>query len=375
VTVQIPVTNAERNPPWRGRRGFVLLTALVFLTVILMLGTSMISQTVQELSTASRIKRDTAALNIAEAGIDYACWRLYKGQVDGVAVALPVTYTRSNIGGGSFSVRASVHPTYADAIVLDSTGTVQGYTAEAKVVGEYLKSEITGQNMVFDYALFSNTDINMTGTFDVYGNTFANGSTTLKGAAKIHGNASGVGKISGGNSITGTASSGKPKVGMPTIDLAYYKAIAKANFTYYTSESGVPNPIVFGTGGVIYVEGPLHINGQFSGKGVVVATGAITINGQATLKNPATDSFALISPTSIKISGGATVQGWVYSHSVTNNATFTGTGNSTVTGGIAADIITNSGTCTVTYKVPSGELPGANHSPQQFDAVSWRRVR
>jgi Tfp pilus assembly protein PilX len=373
--VEDPIASTKPDRFWRGRRGFVLLTALVFLTVIMILGASMISQTIQELNTASRIKRDTQALNIAEAGVDYAAWRLYKAQVDGGVASLPATYTRSSIGGGSFSATVSAHPTYADTVVIASTGTVTGYTAEVKVVGQFLKTEITGQNQVFDYALFSNSDITMNGTFDVYGNTFANGSTTVQGAARIHGNASGVGVINGASKITGTVAAGQPRVGMPTVDLSYYKALAKLDATYYGSETSVPNPIGFGPNGVVYVEGDLHINGQFSGKGVVVASGRITINGQATLVNPATDSFALISPTSVRINGGAKVDGWIYSHSVTNDATFTGTGTSTMVGGIAADIIKNNGTCTVTFKTPWGELPGAEHAPRQFDAVSWRRVK
>ena len=137
----------------RGRRaGFAFISAVIFLGVVLLLGASMVEQSNQELATASRAKKDTQAFNLAEAGIDYAAWRLY---CDRAGTALPVTWTRTGMGGGDFSVTASQYGASSDTVVLDSTGTAQGYTARVKVVGKFLTQPTGPQSAVFDYGLFS----------------------------------------------------------------------------------------------------------------------------------------------------------------------------------------------------------------------------
>jgi cytoskeletal protein CcmA (bactofilin family) len=358
-----------------GDEGFALIAAIIFLFVVLMIGSSMISQAVQELSTAGRAKKETVAFNLAEAGIDYAAWKLYNDGGSG----LPKTWTQSGLGSGSFSVTAQNWNGLATTVLLISTGTSQGWTSEVKVVGKFLSAGGGGyqQNAVFNSALFSDSNLSMNGNFSVTGDTFSNGNTTMNGNASISGDVGSVGtiKTNGNSHIGGTRKPGSAKVAMPVIDIAHYKSVATQ--TYASGKSFNGNITL---NGVVFVNGDCSVNGNFSGKGMIVASGKVTLNGNARLVNPnGGDSFAVVAGKGVKMNGNFTIEGWIYTHSadIASPDTFSGNGNATITGGIAADVVTVNGNFNVIYKRPSGDvdLPGSAAAPAQFDAVSWRRVR
>ncbi len=354
---------------WSGRedRGFALIAAIVFLFVVLMIGSSMISQAVQELNTASRAKKETLAFNLAEAGIDYAAWKLYNDGGSG----LPKTWTQSDLAGGSFSVTAQNWNGSATTILLTSTGTSQSWTSEVKVVGKFLNNGVSDQNAVFDHAVFSNSDMTMSGSFDITGDAHANGNITLKGSPTVDGDVSAMGKINnqGSPNISGSLLQNQPRISMPAIDLAHYRAEATTILTGDQSFTGTTN-----LSGITYVEGNATINSNFSGKGVIVVTGSVRINGNALLTQ-ASDEFALVCAGGVRVNGNCRIEGWIYAHNVDVPSTFDGNGNAEVIGGVAADIIKATGSLKVEYKAVTVEMPGATVAPAQFDAVSWRRVK
>lgn len=359
----------------RADRGFALISAVVFLVLILALGCSMLNQTVQEAATGSRVKKDTAAFHLAEAGIDYAAWKLYNLQ----APTLPVTWTRGNLGTGTFSVTVDKFNGSSTILAVSSDGTSQGYTSQVKVIGSFLTAGGGGsqQNVVFNSALFSNTDLSMNGNFTVTGDTFSNGNTTMNGNASISGDVGSAGtiKTNGNSHIGGARKPAAAKISMPVIDTAHYQN--EATQTYSSGKSFNGN---IALNGVVYVNGNCSINGNFSGKGLIVATGKVTINGNAGLVNPnGDDSFAIIAGGGVKINGNSSIQGWIYTHSadIDNPDSFSGNGNATITGGIAADIISVNGNFKLIYQKPSDalDLPGSAAAPAQFAAISWRRVK
>jgi len=356
---------------WRRSRnadeGFALIAALVFLFVILMLGSNMIAQAVQELSTAGRAKKETLAFNLAEAGIDYGAWKLYNWGGSG----LPKTWSKSDLAGGSFTVTAENWNGSATTILLTSTGTAQGWTSEVKVVGKFLTNGVDDQNAVFDHALFSNSDMTISGNYTVTGDAHANGNVTIKGSPLVDGDLSAMGTVKnqGSPTITGTISQNQPRISMPAIDLAYYRAKASTILTGDQSFTGTTD-----LNGITFVDGDATINGSFRGQGVIVVAGSVMINGNATLTQ-ASDEFAVIAARGMRINGNCRIEGWLYAHSVDIPATFEGSGNAEVIGGIAADVIKCNGSLNVTYNEVTVEMPGATVAPAQFDAVSWRRVR
>ncbi|MGD0111773.1 MAG: hypothetical protein ABSD48_07895 [Armatimonadota bacterium] len=357
----------------RADRGFALISAVMFLVLILALGSSMLDQTVQEVATGSRVKKETRAFHLAEAGIDYAAWQLYNLQT----VTLPVTWTRGDLGTGTFSTTVDKFNGSATTFAITSTGTSEGYASQVKVIGSFLSAGGGGstQNAVFNSALFSNSNLSMNGNFTVTGGTFSNGNTSMNGNATISGNVGSVGtiKTNGNAHIGGARTPGAAKISMPVIDTTHYKN--EATQTFSTGKSFNGNTAL---NGVVYVNGNCSINGNFSGTGMIVATGTVTINGNAKLVNPnSSDSFAIVAGGGVTINGNSTIQGWIYTHNVSNSDSFSGNGNATVTGGIAADVISVNGNFTLTYKQPSNslDLPGAAAAPAQFGEISWRRVK
>ena len=361
------------------RRGFALVAAIIFLTVILILGAAMVASTVQELDTASKIKKDTQAFNLAEAGIDYASWKIYNtGKAN---LVLPVTWTNSTLLPGSFKVTVSEYVAGSrDNLVVFATGYAQDttaskaqvYQAQIKVIGSFMTTGPSTENHIFDFGVFSGGPLTMGGNLNVTGLTHANGNISTNGNPTVTGLVTTAGtKCDTSKNFQGGTQTGVAKVAMPAIDLAYYRAHASQIYPSGTNFTGTTV-----LDGIAYVDGSCSINGQFSGTGVIVASGAITINGNATLVNPATDEFAIVSATSIKLNGNCTIQGWLYAHNVTATATIDGNGSVIVTGGIAGDTVNKaSGNLTVIYKEATVDLPGGEGAPAQFAAYSWRRVK
>ncbi len=355
-------------PQKRTEKGFALISAVAFLVLLLGFGASMLQQTIQELSRADRAKKETRAFNLAEAGIDYAAWRLYNGE----GSTLPVTWGRTDLSNGSFTVTVDSYNGASDTFVLISTGTSQGWNSVVKVVGSFLSNPGEPENPVFDYALFSDADLTLSGTFDLTGKVHTNGKATCKGGPKVDGDLSAVGPITikGSANITGSKTSGVPKVAMPTIDFAYYRSIANTVYTGDTTLSGNTT-----LNGVTYIDGNATIGGQFSGTGVIVVKGNVSMNGNATLVSSSTDEMAIVASGTVRINGNCRIEGWVYTHNVDVPSEFLGNGTADIVGGVAADVINCNGTLKIEYKQPTVNLPGGSGAPAQFDSISWRRLR
>jgi cytoskeletal protein CcmA (bactofilin family) len=351
----------------RSERGFALLSAIAFLVLVLALGGGLVQQALQELGTADRAKKETRAFNQAEAGVDYAAWQLYNNQ----GMALPATWARSDLEGGTFSVVASEHEGEAGLVDVLSTGYSQNGTAQIKVVGQFLPTGPSGHNHVFDYALFSDADVRMNGNATVTGDVHGNGNVRFNGNANIDGDLSAGGtiRLSGNCHVTGDTTPSVPRVGMPVIDLAYYQSIATAIYPDEKSFNGN-----FTLDGIIYVNGDANFNGNFSGSGTIVVAGQARINGNVRLVSPS-DAFAIVASGGVRVNGNCTIDGWIYTHNVDVPGQFQGNGNATINGGVVADVLSVNGNITVHYGEPTVELPGEAGAPAQFDAFSWRRVR
>jgi cytoskeletal protein CcmA (bactofilin family)/type II secretory pathway pseudopilin PulG len=353
----------------RSDGGFALVSAMIFLVVLLIVGASLVQTSSQELQTASRVRKESRALNLAEAGIDYAAWKLYNAPT----TALPTTWTRSDLPTGTFTVAATQYVgatgPVPNTVVLQSTGVSQGWNSELKVVGRFLQNPGTN-NPIFDNALFSDAELRVGGTADVKGNVHANANIRINGNPVVDGDVSAAGSISSGGTVTGTRTPNAPQVPMPTIDLAYYRSIATTviNGNYNFNGSATLD-------GVTYVDGDCSINATFSGKGVIVCTGKVTVNGNATLESLEDDEMAIVAAGSVRCNGNCRIEGFVYTHNLDVPAGFTGNGTADILGGVAADVINVNGTLLLEYREPTLPLPGDSSAPAQFASISWRRVR
>jgi cytoskeletal protein CcmA (bactofilin family) len=383
------------------RRGAAMVIALIVMGVMLYLGATFLMLTTSQSREASRKKRESRALCLAEAGTEYAVWRLYEGDS-----ALPLTYTLNDLGG---SVTTSVSQ-YADdagqaipgAIQIVSTGQSYGWETQIRSVARYLPPDpVTEHNDIFSgatgsgYALFSDNDLTLSGTPDFDSKIHCNGNLRLSGNVTVHGDAEaggnfrmsgsnwidgdikygGSSQVSGSNYVGGEYSQEPTSMPLPTIDLAHYQSVAEVIYSgdhTFCGETVLPE-------GVIYVDGDVHLSGQVEGHGTLVVNGDVYVTGETTYGS-ADDGLAILCTGQVRLTGCSEVHGLIYAHNVSGTASWFGSGTTDVYGAVIADTITGSGTLRVHHQSladePGIELPGdaVGEGQLQVALVSWEKV-
>ena len=196
----------------------------------------------------------------------------------------------------------------------------------------------------FDYAAvinssFSNTKL-ITGSAGTNGDIYSNGNLSLTSTSAVNGNALASGTVSA-SLITGVQGTPFPAPTMNTLDIANYTSIANMYYSTAQTFSGTTWSFGSGTYTVIVVNGDITLNGNFTitGSVTVVANGKITINGNLVAGIPSS-KLAFLANNGITVTGGSTVDGWLYTHNAGNTANLGVSVAATVTGGITGDTMT-----------------------------------
>jgi cytoskeletal protein CcmA (bactofilin family) len=363
-------SSTGRTPGFNNRRGSAFLTAMFFLVVLLGLGTVFIKTSTEEMQRASRIRKETRALALAEAGLDYMAWRIYNETPTTAQLIFDRSFPEGSFHVATDSYQDASGHTYPHAFLITSTGASQGFQSEIKAVGQYMVTNSTN-NAIFDNALFSGIDMSLTGSPKIDGDVYSNGNINIKSnSVTITGKASAAGWIKDThNRIAGAKNQYYPKIAMPVVDLQYYLANAATVYTGgYTFSSSTH------LDGITYVEGDIHLSGQVSGKGVIVCTGDVYIDGNVTLAS-GSDEFAVISTGNVRINGTCDIYGVIYAHDADIPTELVGNGTANVYGAIITDTANMKGTINVHYRKPTVPLPGGEADPIQVDVVSWRRIK
>ncbi len=364
-------------------KGSVFLLAMAALIALMLLGTSLIQTSIQGLSYASKERRNIEAACLAESGVDMAVTKLYE-DYDGINATLASTGTYSDTfslaqGTVSYTVTAPYAGIADSCLIVSDSTTWAGRQARVRVVASYQRDV----SRVFQGAIFCDSPLTLNGSGGVYpdeegngGDIYAHGDITFNGTSFTM---DPVGSIY----TTGTTDwvpTGVPSthvheniapLPMPSIDLDYYRTHATRTVSGHPYRFTDAN--MAGLSGIIFVNGDARINGNYSGSAVIVATGSITVAGNVTTSNPATDMLALLSPKSIKIAGGSTVDGLVYAHSVVDDAETTLSGNVTINGAVVSDVVRTNGGIEVHYRdVFNLDLPGKGK--KQWAPVSWEQL-
>jgi len=363
-----------------GQRGSVFLLSVVALTVLLLLGTSLMQTAANGLGRASDYNRRSEALSLAESGVDMALAKLYENY-DGAGDTLESTGTYSDSfsladGSVSYSIAAPYNGIANTCLVDAQATTWANRSARIRTVAYY----VIDSSRVFEGAIFCDTPLTLNGSGGVYpdedgegGDIYANGNITFNGTSFT---------MTPDASLysTGTINWIPPDVPatsvhqyvapleMPIIDLDYYESIATQ---IYTGKTTFSNANMQNLTGVIFVKGDVNISGSYTGQAVIVATGKIQVTGSVTTEHLDTDTLALISPKSIKIAGNSTVHGLVYSHSVLEDAETTLSGNITLYGAVCGDLVRSNGGIEVYYRDVWKNLPLPGEGKTQWAPISW----
>ena len=323
---------------WRApdKRGAVYVLALVTMLVGITLALALLRTVGASFMQESSRDKKQAAVNMAEAGVDYAFWQIhYKGR------KLPF-FADVALTTGSFHVDAVDDGNReASAMVVTSTGTVEKHKHTIK--------RVTLGPLPYHYMWCENREIydgDMLTNTGVIGGFRANGLIRLDHTyTNITTGAWATGTITASGTVTPRYPS-NPPIAFPAIDYNYYQTIATHVFP---SDKTFTVLNYAGGHADIYVQGNVTVRGIYTGVYTIVATGDIFING--TLSPGSPDSFlALITMKQIKIETTCpSLDAVLYAHKSDKTGLIWIWGSTVITGSVATDDFITDSPVTMNY--------------------------
>jgi type II secretory pathway pseudopilin PulG len=182
---------------WRRRaereEGFALIVVMVVISIVTIMTIGMIATGLHLDQATARGRRHSAALQVAEAGIDQAVYQLSQNHLytgTGGTVSVP---------GGEYEVTVTV-PRRGWATIV-STGYVPTKTA-TNAVKRRIRTTY-GPERAFRYALFSESGLEVKNNGGTVGDVFANGSVVLSNGSGVRGSVtSAIGTVQLDNNAT-----------------------------------------------------------------------------------------------------------------------------------------------------------------------------
>ncbi len=114
-----------------GARGYILIMAMVFTTIMLIMGLAIIYLGQVESSLTRRAILEGQALQLAEAGVERAIWELRR-HTDWTLVPPTNLWTNEPLGAGTYSVVLILRS--SDRVTITSTGRVRDEERAIRVV-------------------------------------------------------------------------------------------------------------------------------------------------------------------------------------------------------------------------------------------------
>ena len=315
------------------RRGAAYVLALVTLLVGVTLSLAMLRSASGGFTSEDSRNKRRAAMNMAEAGVDYALWQMhYNGQR--LPYSADVTLTN-----GSFHVDATDDGARdPSTMYVVSTGACPGhsYTVRRVVLGllPYHYGWCENRAMSTDKVILSsgamgairaNGSINLNNTSDsITTGVWSTSTITYKGT------------------VTPRYAS-SPPVRFPDIDYSYYSSVA--NYTYWWGATF--SNLDCATPAIVYVHGDVNVSGWYRGVITIVATGNVSVRGNLW---PADQNsyLTLMTDSDINVENtAASVEAVLYAHSPSGTGDVHVKGATTLTGSAAADDIANDNSVTL----------------------------
>ncbi len=266
----------------RETKGNLLITFILLIALAAAVIAFISFVTVQITETGSKITTENA-FYYADAGLNKAVWLLANLPASGgVGSTYRVQGSMESIGKGDYRY-SIINTTDSYEVLVVSTGEISGIK---KTIQQMVN--IGGYPTAFKYALYTGISATMNGAVNVVGDTYINGNTTMTGAAVLTGklyHPAGT-TINPGSQATYTDGGPvSPPPADPILDTTYYDSYIATAKTKTAGGVDYNSPgTVNLNGGIIYVNGDIHVNDvtTFNGPGKVVASGAIVFNKTTT---------------------------------------------------------------------------------------------
>lgn len=275
----------------RNDSGFVLLSSLLVMSLLLLLATYVINFTLTEFKISVSHSTATQAYYLAESGVAEAIWRLkndptWKNNFE-TNPTWSITVTRSSAlyPNGSYTISIVNSALAQGQITVTSSLGINGKFAKRVIKTTGYKT-LGGTTPIGDNAEFGDGNIDISGSvLNVYGGGIhSNGNIIVNywSAVTASGDVKATGNINEHNNSTIIANSKQSNaapIAMPSISFDEYRATANNVFTQGEFDSLLwnnPSLTIYGTN---YVDGNVEIKGNQSLtiNGVLVASGNITV--------------------------------------------------------------------------------------------------
>ena len=267
----------------RRTRGYILPAAVVVLFVLTVAGMALLDMGRGEAIQVMKETRYLKALNLAEACIERALWKMADepGWTQG--------WTNAALGGGTYS--ATIEPLGGNWYTITSTGTVGGIdktlTLRAKVSGGLWPPPFN------DYALFwanptsSQNTLQLANNASVVGSVFCYGGIEVRNSATVtNGEVYATGSVSGGGTYT-VGDVPDPPPDRLQFDTSYYDALIAQAAARPKGDWNLSNNKQYSLGGqTLLINGEVTVsnNSTVTGPGKIVATGDIEFQNNSAIR-------------------------------------------------------------------------------------------
>ncbi|MCE5321931.1 hypothetical protein LLG46_01290 [bacterium] len=309
---------------YKRRHGAAYLLALTTLLVGITLGLAMLrSSESQYITQVSRQKKQAAA-DLAEAGVDYAYWKVhYQGE------KLPYTTDVDTTSGTIHIVATDDGARETSLMLVTSTGTYGNckHTIKRIVQGllPYHYALCVKKSIIEGDAIINNNG---------YGGVRTNGQIWLTNYGTTMTSGAWAASSITANGAATPRYPNSPAIAFPSIDLSYYYSIASR---VYWNNTNINFPIYGLSGGVIYVMGQAYVSGTYTGTYTLVATDDIIVTGSLSSAN-SSSFLALITLDKITINNSSGyVSALLYSHNSLSTGGIDIRGYPTIYGSASAD--------------------------------------
>jgi cytoskeletal protein CcmA (bactofilin family) len=280
--------------------GQVLILVMLLLLVSGLLLPPLLSLSVTGISAGQMYERRTLELHSAEAGIEFAMWKIKNDLPDEFphSFQLPEDVNSKAVTVTITKIGQAYRITSTAMTDSNSTTTVESYVQPVYSLLDFAAAALDGDITISGNTIIeSYPDPNRT-------HVYADGDILLQGKVEVHGDVTATGRVTmtGQSSVTGTITANAPPIEIGELDTSAYLHEADGGTPIYGDLSITESCTL----------GPTHIYGNLSiaSSAVVTLTGSVWVGGNITMSGSGhvEGTSTIVAVGNIEVTGGGTFE-------------------------------------------------------------------